>query len=468
MPSDLPHELLREIFDIAIGPDAIERVSLIGCMEESSWSDMLIGGWMLVEPRESLLLKQRRSYALKKVRYTHSQSASLKSYRAPSQTIMLTCKAWSRVGVEFMYRSFLLCDPHRLRKLCEILDGNSKIGRWTRSICIYKDTRRGTGDITFSNMGDSLVSIVRHCSHLRVFIIDPPIGNRVFPPLADSLRTYCPLLMSVQWQPPYDSQGKVMPALRTLRSLVSLEIVLLCPLPDRESDGTLTGLRGSDDISFPHLRELSLRGSIQDFLEQLPSWHLPSLSHLTLDFGLSRFDFPDIVEVLGTHGHQLKCLDVNSVPPLDVPHMLSTCPNLDTFCFNLDWQLDGFLNEVPHQHIRNIGLHGLKHAFGVGYAGVVAGVNPFDAVILRRRNDNNFAALVKVNFPLLAVVRVLDPMLLRALNKEDGPAPGVCYDRWERWWEQCARQRVRLEDCTGNDLGNLPEREDDELEEEGW
>lgn len=73
MLSDLPHELWREIFDIAIGPDPIERVSLIGCMEESSWTDMIIGGWTLMEPRESLLLKQRRGYALKKVRYMFKQ-----------------------------------------------------------------------------------------------------------------------------------------------------------------------------------------------------------------------------------------------------------------------------------------------------------------------------------------------------------------------------------------------------------
>ena len=53
--------------------------------------------------------------------------------------------------------------------------------------------------------------------------------------------------------------------------------------------------------------------------------------------------------------------------------------------------------------------------------------------------------------------------VLRDLNAADGPE-GSCFERWERWWDQCARQRIRLEDCTGNLLGTLPEDPQDEEE----
>ncbi|KAJ6546203.1 hypothetical protein DFH09DRAFT_1171480 [Mycena vulgaris] len=45
-------------------------------------------------------------------------------------------------------------------------------------------------------------------------------------------------------------------------------------------------------------------------------------------------------------------------------------------------------------------------------------------------------------------------------------------ERWERWWEVCRRAGVRLEDCTGGLLGELPqdepesESESDEAEDE--
>ena len=141
-------------------------------------------------------------------------------------------------------------------------------------------------------------------------------------------------------------------------------------------------------------------------MEQIGEWDLPEITSLTLDFKSCQHDFPDLLEILELHAHQLQLLDLNALFPFDVPAMLMMCPNPKTFCFNLDWQPEGTLVARPHQDIENIGLYGLKHAFGVGFAGAAAQVNPFEAVVLRRRNDVNLAALTKINFPKLSLVRV--------------------------------------------------------------
>lgn len=319
-------------------------------------------------------------------------------------------------------------------------------------------------DLSVMNMDDCIISLVRHCPNLQVFMVDPTIGPS-FAIVADALRTYCrSSLKLLQWKVPFENQSKVIPAISCFTKLEALQIHLTPALPDQNK--TVAGIRAMRDISFPCLRQLSLRGAVQDIAEQIDSWHLPSLNSLTIDFGGNRHDFPDILELLGTLGPQLETLDLNSIPPLNVPSILSICPGLKTFCFNLDWQLEGMLVERPHQNIENIGLYGLRHAFGVGFAGEVAMVNSFEAIILRRMNDINFAAIVKTNFPKLKLVRVLDTGVLNDLNKNNGPAEGICFLRWERWWEQCAGQRVRLEDCTGNLLGTLPGTDEDDLDED--
>ncbi|KAH8118392.1 hypothetical protein DFH11DRAFT_1839035 [Phellopilus nigrolimitatus] len=437
----LPPELWIKILDVAVQDDPILEPMLIGPFAESSWYEMVFGDWWLRQPHEALQLRQRQTYAMKKA-FTQ------------------TCKLFAQIGAEYMYRSILVSDPKRLRKLCSVFDGNTKLGWWTRAIYIYSDDRLGVRDLSVLDMDDCVVSLVRHCPNLQVFIADPQIGSGSFSAIADALRTYCSTsLRSIQWKIAFASQTKVVPAILSMRNLVAFQIDL--NYPAAESTGTLPGIRQIMDVSFPCLKQLSLRGAIQDFVEQISMWTMPELSSLKLDFKACLHDFPDVIEVLAIHGPQLEVLDINSIPTLDVPSILSICPNLTTFCFSLDWQLEGNLIQNAHKKLRNIGLYGLRHAFGVGYARETAQVNPFETVIMRRRNDINFASFVKSNFPSLCLIRVLEPGLLNDLNKNNGPAEGICYDRWERWWEQCASQRIRLEDCTGNLLGTLPQKEEE-------
>ncbi|TCD61749.1 hypothetical protein EIP91_007975 [Steccherinum ochraceum] len=226
-------------------------------------------------------------------------------------------------------------------------------------------------------------------------------------------------------------------------------------------------------LTFKRLHTLSVRGFFTDFLEEAMSWQLPMLESLAVDFLGYRTDTPDILAFVEVHGARLTFLDIMSISSLDVASILYNCPQLTTFCFNPDWSLlpepvflgDGSqLVRYPHPNITTIGCHQLQYAFGVGFAATYASRDPLSAHLIRKANDFNFAALNKRNFPKLQRIRILNKMLLRDLEKADGPDPS-CYERWERWWDQCAGQKIRLEDCTGAVLGTLPEKEVEETED---
>lgn len=370
---------------------------------------------------------------------------------------MLVCKKWSRVAIDFMYRAVLVSDVAHLSALCRVLDTNSKLGWWTRTIYFYKDARLGAADFMKGVIADCVSSLIRHCPHTQMFMVDPMVGAQVFPAVADAIRTYCSQSLTyARWHLSNQSLALLIPSLQSLQNISMLHL-RISHAPTQDTVRTSSAIRPRLDVAFPLLEDFGLSGEILDILEEIPSWDLPKLTTFTLDFANNVHDFPDVVEIIGSIGLQLEVLNINSIPTLDVPHILSVCPNLKTFCFNLDWNLEGYLTRLPHKNIERIGLHGLKHAFGVGYAASVAQVNPFEAIIMRRRNDNNFAALTKSNFPKLSVIRMLSPTILRDLNKSNGPSRGVCYERWERFWEQCAEQRIRLEDCAANLLGTLPD-----------
>lgn len=160
---------------------------------------------------------------------------------------------------------------------------------------------------------------------------------------------------------------------------------------------------------------------------------------------------------------------------VDIPTTLNLCPSLTHFAFNLDWRLgedemalnpSSKLVYTPHTHITHIGLHGLSHAFGVGYAATYARLDPITPRFVRRSNDFNFAALNKTNFPKLKCVRSLNRTLLRDLEASNGPTE-TCLERWERWSNQCGKAGVSFEDCTGSSMGELPELDEEDDEDDG-
>lgn len=326
---------------------------------------------------------------------------------------------------------------------------------------------------------DPLIAILQQCPNLEIFIVDWPMSS-AFGPIADTLGMSCHNLRTVHWHVPSELLSKVIWALDTLPNLVAVHLEFAAAI--KESDTITLGSAQDVKLKLPNLQQLFLRGFCQDFIEQATGWSLPLLRSFSFHFGTNTLDIPDIIAFLAQHGTTLLFLDLNCIPTLDVRTILDLCPFLTTFCFNLDWKISPVpnpdanpdqpedeamlpitLTNRPHDHIQHIGLHGLLYAFGVGFAAAYADADPVRTMMVQRTNDRNFKALDRISFPKLERVRVLSPTVLQDLNDNDGPASS-CFERWERWWEMCTKMRVRLEDCSGGVLGNLPQDPNEEEE----
>ena len=360
----------------------------------------------------------------------------------------------------------------------------SSCGWWTRRIHISRfyitpfyialnAARNGVS--TTNNLENALVSIIQHCPNLEIFIVEQPLEG-AFGPVADALKTYASRgLRTVQWNVAGDALSKVIWALDSLPYLISAHIDIETLPSDQECArlGSATDL----PLRLSRLQQLSLRGFMTEFLEQSVGWDMPSLRSFAIDSGISQYDTPDVIAFLASHGLNLVILDMNMNVDtfVDVPAILDICPSLTTFTFNADWRINptgtaSNITKRPHPNISTIGLHGLAYAFGVPVGSAVGAVygedwSPLLTQIRRRHNDLNMAALNKTNFPKLQRIRALNKSMLNALNQSDGPSgENGGYDRWNRWSTTCLRSGIRLEDCTGQSLGTLPQ--DDEYEDE--
>ncbi|EIW64417.1 uncharacterized protein TRAVEDRAFT_25592 [Trametes versicolor FP-101664 SS1] len=447
MGSLLPDELWLDIFDQAVEDADLFDHTLPTAFSEASWFKTLYGEWSLRTAQEGVNNAQRRSYATKKA-------------------IMSTCRTWRRLGYEFFYRFLFFSNPRNIQRVCAHMDRDKNLGWWTRRLHVTRYF--AGGGTTMETTQNSLVSIIRHCPNLQTFIVNWPLSNTL-QAIGDAICTFCPRTLRVlHINIPTTSLAKLIHMLQCLPKLATAHIEFDGTPPEQINLGAAADLA----LTLPALQHLSLRGPFQDFLEEAIGWEIPLLQTLCLDFVNHRDDFPDLLEFLRMHGAQLTFLDLNIIPTLDVPTILDLCPMLITFTFNPDWRIPAWEQNSfvgpsavrrPHANITTIGLHHLLYAFGVGYAATYDKVDPFATQMIRRRNDVNFAALNRRNFPRLERVRVLNTTLLSDLEANNGPSQH-CYERWERWSRQCQKEGIRLEDCTGEPLGTLPmdsETEDD-------
>ncbi|TFK31229.1 hypothetical protein BDQ12DRAFT_740130 [Crucibulum laeve] len=457
---DLPDEILRQIFDIAADEDVIFQYGLPTAMAESAWYKDVTGSWRLRSPKKAVSLIQMRSYSTKKA-------------------IISTCPLWRRLGSELLFRCLYFDKPSKLIALCKTIDTPSShatttthsLGWWTRRIHVSGYCAIPELGITMDDLETALVTIIRHCPNLEIFIVDSPMGD-TFGTVADTLAMYAKKsLRTVHWSVPCDAMHKAIWALDSLPYLLAAHINFDKPVSDQQ-ECVILGAASDVHLHLPNLQQLSLTGYLTEFLDQAMGWSIPALKSLTIDTGLTCNDLPDVVGFLHEHGLQLIYLDLNCAPAVPIMNVLGLCPMLNVFAFNADWRImphsdtASELVNRPHTNITTIGLHGLRYAFGVGYKIGYAAGEPLGPHITRRSNDLNVAALTKLNFPKLQCVRALSESMLDDLNEADGPAKeDGGWDRWDRWWSMFEKVGVRLEDCTGALLGTLPQNEDDEEED---
>ena len=398
---------------------------------------------------------------------------------------MFTCKQWYRIAYHLLFRCLFLSDIIRLPPLCVVLDRYAWLGWYVKRIHLvrYYAPRR----VTMADVETMLVTVIHHCPNLELFTVEWQITPS-FPAIADSLVTYCAKsLRSVQLKIDPDCLAGLIWALDALPSLVSMSIdfetlsISIIPPSDAsetpEDTSPLLGTASHISLTLNSLQQLTVRGLSQEFIEQAIGWSFPVLQSFTLDFAAHRNDLPDVGEFLKHHGTQLTFLDLNAIPALDLPGILATCPMLTSFSFNPDWRLPfhadsneggpARLLQEPHTRITHLGLHQLLHAFLTpsSQSASNGGLPQVATMLLQRTNDLTFSQLTRQLFPALKVVRVLNRTLLAELERQDRPEDEG-YARWQRWEAQCHAEGVRLEDCTGALLGDLPLDSDEEWEEE--
>ncbi|KAH8981485.1 hypothetical protein EDB92DRAFT_186920 [Lactarius akahatsu] len=455
---DLPAELLTDIFEQVVYDDSLVDPLHPTNMSLSRWDKRPTKpDWVLVGPSEDVHSKHTKAYSATKA-------------------IMFTSKQWYRVAYHLLFRCLFLSDIARLPPLCLVLDQYAWLGWYVKRFHLvrYYSPRR----FTIAHVENMLVTVIHHCPNLELFTVEWPITPS-FPAIADSLVSYtAKSLRSVHWKIGPNCLAGLIWALDALPSLVSVFIDFESPSTPATSTedasdplvdaSPLLGTASHISLSLDSLQQLTVRGLSQEFIEQAIGWSFPVLQSFTLDFVSHRDNLPDVAEFLKNHGAQLTFLDLNTIPALDLPAILAACPMLTSFSFNPDWRLPfhadaneeaptAMLRE-PHARITHLGLHQLLNAFLPPGSGV-----QIATMMLQRTNDLTFSQLTRQLFPALKVVRVLNRTLLAGLERQNGPEDEG-YERWERWEAQCKAEGVRLEDCTGSLLGDLPLDSDDEWE----
>ncbi|KAF7289975.1 NTF2 domain-containing protein [Mycena indigotica] len=454
------------IFELAADEDVIFHHALPTSMAESAWFRDVNGTWQLRSPQEAIEEVQRRSYGTKRA-------------------IIQTSKKWREIGSQFLFRCLFFDSPEQLVECHVALESyiattsTQSLGWWTRRIHI---TRRvfSQQNTNTEPLRDVLAGIIQHCPNLEMFLLDSAVGSTTLGPIVDALATFStkslrtfgvtvlsPALPRLIW------------ALDSLRHLFAVQVQVDLRGVDTLYDETPLGAAHDIQLRLPNLRQLSVRGHIQQLVEQATGWQMPSLRFFSIHTTES-LDLPDVQGFLANHGSALHFLDVYLTARQSLPQILAACPSLNTLVFNGDWRIvgvedDSASNPLPlaHTSLVNVGMHQLFRAFGFDPAidkmAQEGATNlPVDIDLTLSYNDRTLDALVKrPDFPSLARIRAVDPQLLRELNVANGPKEqGGGMERWEQWWDKTAVAGVRLEDCTGNLLGELPQDDAEVVEEE--
>ena len=147
----------------------------------------------------------------------------------------MTCKKWRHLGSEFLFRTLFFNVPSKLLLLCGALDSSSaaaaaastvssSLGWWTRRIHLTRYYVTSNHGIPMADLENALVSIIRHCPNLEIFIIEWPMGH-TFGPVADALATYAlRSLRTVHWCVPRSAIPKVIWALDSLPYVLAAHI----------------------------------------------------------------------------------------------------------------------------------------------------------------------------------------------------------------------------------------------------
>jgi len=158
--------------------------------------------------------------------------------------VMLTCKRWSALATELMYRTIILRKKTSLVALLDSLESNSERGMWIKGLFLYKDPRFGLCDLKLDDFLQHFPRLIRHCPNLRALVLDPqPHLGTTFGEAPESgellhaIRTLSGLKF-VLWYIPFGTKESMGDFFSSMSGLVSIRIenAFAFAFPDESMD----------------------------------------------------------------------------------------------------------------------------------------------------------------------------------------------------------------------------------------
>jgi len=370
--------------------------------------------------------------------------------------VVLTCKHWSVLGAELMYRTIVVRKRSSLVALLDTLDSKSERGSWIKGLFLYHDSRFGQCDLKQDDINQLLTRLIRYCPTLRALVFDPftELCNAFWekPELFDVIRTFTTLRF-VSWYIIFGAKFSMANAFANKPNLSSLRLQNAFDLPNDFVDSD------SSSIHLPSLETLSISNVTKLSLTYVSSWSMPNLISLDIDFGFDEDIDEDVKLLLRVCGAKLLTLNFRAYynHSMDVQSFLFLCPNLTALSLDINRHLQEHIVPSPHQNLSRIGFHSRDTLFSFPE-------DETDPPFWRshRREGplriKKLSNLSKVNFPRLSSIRIMSRLVVtHYLRRGRMEALDVAKSvAWTELYRRCAVEGIRLEDSTGREFGLPP------------
>ncbi|KLO17118.1 hypothetical protein SCHPADRAFT_994587 [Schizopora paradoxa] len=457
---DIPDELTFKILELAVEEHDYS--------DNAAWCDGAVTDcqWRLTKrtkPRTADSSEQPATDEIETVaKFSDNRGVyqgQIKSSMVSKLAIILTCKRWYGLAIELMYRTIVVGKKISLALLMETLETYSERGKSIRGIFLYHNPRFGLCDVKPDDIDGLLVRLLHLSPNLRALDFEPyeDIGVAFLqnPELLNAIQSLTALKF-VSLYIAFETKVPMGVAFSKMPGLLSARLENSSSSTDKYVDADET----SPHIYIQALEELALSRPSIHTLNYMATWAMPNLKALELDLGFSE-SVDDVNAFLRVYGGGLQILSLDafcdSTTTVDILSILSMCPSLTTFTFNLDWTFRVPLSPFSHPNLTRIGFNTQGSLFVFAEPDLS---NPFwnHERPLSPAAIENLSNLDRVHFPRLSTIRVLSAQPLRQYIRQGGMS-GLDSSKSAAWIslsQRCSSEGICIEDAAGNDFGKKP------------